>query len=515
MTLSLVPSVVASTAEQQRRISGRTWASMYLAILFVSAVLGVLTIHSSPAPFAVPLTMLLMALALVLVKPVAGIYLVAFFMLFTDASISPWFPFAKNLSSRESMLFVADAVILSPLELILLLTLCSWLLRVLLEPADRGFVRGGLLRPMLVFSAFLWIGFILGEATGGNRYVAIWEFRPFLYLPVLYLLLTNLFTTRRQYFRLAGVMLAALVVHGLLALQVLARMEAAERETLETLVDHASAIQMSVVLIVAIAAWLLPGTPGVLRLVLPVAAIPVGWAWLVSQRRAAVIGVAVTFVLLGIMLAKLNPSRLRRLGPLFGVVMVVYVSAFWRSESLLGFPAQALKTVIAPSETSEEDQGSSIYRVMENADISATIRAKPITGLGFGHKFLRPVPLPNISSFVFHEYVPHNSVLWIWIKAGVGGFIAMIFLLGSAVRMGVRGMMRVRPGREVLLVFAGTSYVVMYLVFAYVDIAWDARSMVALAVAMAVCSEFARLPADSEDAGPSTNAAAPPAAFSS
>ena len=49
----------------------------------------------------------------------------------------------------------------------------------------------------------------------------------------------------------------------------------------------------------------------------------------------------------------------------------------------------------------------------------ATIKAKPITGLGFGQRFYRPFPLPDISFFPFYEYMPHNSVLWIWIKTGV------------------------------------------------------------------------------------------------
>ena len=71
-----------------------------------------------------------------------------------------------------------------------------------------------------------------------------------------------------------------------------------------------------------------------------------------------------------------------------------------------------------------------MYRTVENLDINATINAKPLTGLGFGQKFYRPFPLPDISFFLFYEYIPHNSILWIWIKTGVGGFVAMLFLFG-------------------------------------------------------------------------------------
>jgi hypothetical protein len=482
------------TVEQQRRIDARSWVAMYVVVLGLSAVLGVLTLRSAPTPFAIPLTVLLLASALVAVKPVAGLYIVGFFTLLTDSSISPSYPFAKNLSSHESMLYLADSVIVSPLEIILLVTAVAWLLRLFIDRRSIEFVRGSLFVPMIVFSGFLAMGFIFGMATGGDRYAAIWEARPFLYLPVGYLLLVNLFTTRRQYQLLGIAMLLGVTTHAFLALQVLERMSAAQREAIESLVDHGSAVQFSLVIFLAAAAWLVPRTPLAIRWGSLLAVIPVGWVWLASKRRAAVIGLVVGLVVLGILLARLNRRALRRVGPIFVVVMVGYLGAFWHSTSTLGFPAQALKTVIAPGEISERDRNSDLYRIVENFDISATIHAKPITGLGFGHKFLRPAPLPDISFFPFWEYIPHNSVLWIWVKLGVGGFVAMLFLFGAAVRRGIRAALELYEGRDVLLVVTALSYLVMYLVFAYVDIAWDARSLVCVAVAMAICSEYLRLP---------------------
>jgi hypothetical protein len=62
-------------------------------------------------------------------------------------------------------------------------------------------------------------------------------------------------------------------------------------------------------------------------------------------------------------------------------------------------------------------------------------------------------------------------------------------------------MLRLRSGRDLLLMFTATGYLVMYLVFSYVDIAWDTRSMISVAIAMAVCSELDRLRADGEPDG--------------
>ena len=496
MTATLGP---VPTADQQRRIDRRTWILMYLGVLVVSAALGYMTMQSTPAPLGIPLTMLVIASVVVLARPVAGIYLIGFFTFATDASTAPWYPFAWPLSSQNSILYLGNGLKISPLEILLVVTMVAWLLRLWIDRGALSFVRGTLLWPILAFTGFVVLGLVVGLGTGGDRYAAMWEFRPFPYLPIVYVLVTNLFTTRLQYRRLLLIIGVALLLDALLALQVFSTLSEVERDSLETLVSHGTAVLMGAVLFAAIAAWLLRRAPSSARLLLPLACIPIGWAWLLSQRRAAVIGLAVALLALLVMLWKLNRRLLYRVGPLFALVTVAYLAAFWNSESTLGFPAQAVKTVIAPGDISERDKGSDLYRVIENYDISATIHAKPITGMGFGQKFLRPAALPDISFFPFYEYITHNSVLWIWIKMGVGGFVAMLFLFGSALRRGVRAVVSLTTGRDVLTVLVATGYLVMYVVFAYVDIAWDWWSMVAVAISMAVCSEYVRLPSGRDE----------------
>jgi O-antigen ligase len=484
----------AVTADEQRRTNDRTWLAMYLVVLAVSGVLGLVALGSAPKPLALPLTMLLLTTGLVVVRPVAGIYLIGFFALFTDGAVSPWYPFTKNMSSHESILYMGNAFVLSPLEVLVALTTTALLVRLLLDRGSTKFVRAPLFWPAMAFLGFLFLGFAFGIATGGDRYVATWEMRPILYLPILYVVITNLFTSRRQYHRLGVVMLVALVIHSVLALVLFLSLSETGRDGLESLVGHASAIQMNVVIFLALAAWLLPRSPKAMRILVPVAAVPIVWAWLISQRRAAVVALAVAVLVFVLLLAKLNARMLRRIAPLIVVLAVGYLAAFWNSEGLVGFPAQAIKTVIAPTEVGAKDQSSDGYRTVENLDISATIHAKPITGLGFGQRFYRPYPLPDISFFPFYEYLPHNNVLWIWIKTGIGGFIALLYLFASSIRHGTRAVLRLEEARDRLLAFAALSYVVMYLVYAYVDVAWDARSMVCVAVAMAICSDLLRLP---------------------
>jgi O-Antigen ligase len=485
---------LAVTADEQERTNDRTWTVMYLVVLAVSGFLGLVALGSAPKPLALPLTLLLLTAGLVVARPVAGLYLIGFFALLSDGAVSSWYPFTKNMSSHESILYVSNALILSPLEVLLALTTVAFLLRVLLDRGSTRFVRGALFWPSMAFMGFLVLGFALGIATGGDRYVAIWEMRPILYLPILYVLITNLFTSRLQYRRLAVVMLVALVIHSILALGLFQSLSATDRKSLESLVGHASAIQMNVVILMALCVFLLPRSPRALRVLLPLAALPIGWTWLISQRRAAVVALAAAVIMVALLLCTLNPKLLTRLAPLLVVLIVGYLGAFWNNDGLVGFPAQAIKSVVSPAEVGEKDQSSDGYRTVENLDISATIHAKPITGLGFGQRFYRPYPLPDISFFPFYEYLPHNNVLWIWIKTGAGGFVALLYLFGSAIRRGIRAVLLLPRGADRLLAVAAASYVVMYLVYAYVDVAWDARSMVCVAGAMAICGDILGLP---------------------
>jgi O-antigen ligase len=181
------------------------------------------------------------------------------------------------------------------------------------------------------------------------------------------------------------------------------------------------------------------------------------------------------------------------------VIGGLYTAAFWNSTGSIGFAAQAVKTVIAPGQLSQEDQASDFYRQIEAYDIWFTIRSNELLGIGFGQQFYRPVPLPDISFFVFWQYVPHNSFLWIWMKMGVGGFMAMLYLIARTIHHGVRSIIRSHSSDLTSVVIASVVYVLMYMVYCYVDIGWDIRSTVFLAMAIAICADLEPLLAPSTE----------------
>jgi O-antigen ligase len=142
---------------------------------------------------------------------------------------------------------------------------------------------------------------------------------------------------------------------------------------------------------------------------------------------------------------------------------------------------------------SDRNQDSDLYRTIEKADIVATIRSSPILGIGFGHPFLRPIPLPPINLFLLSPYMPHNAILWMWMKVGALGFLAMVYLFGLTLVVGTRNVLRMPHDDYAAITLTSLAFVLMYAIFSYVDISWDAQNMVIMAVATAQIASAPRL----------------------
>ena len=235
-----------------------------------------------------------------------------------------------------------------------------------------------------------------------------------------------------------------------------------------------------------LSAWMFKSPSWAKRVLLPVVAVPVFVVYLVSDRRAAIVGLLAAVILLCVVLFWTRRRAFWVVVPTLLILGARTRRAFWHnSSSSLGGPAQAVKAVISPGQVDQKDQSSDLYRRVEDADIIATIRSNRLFGVGFGQKFLRPYPLPAITTFLLAEYQTHNSILWIWMEAGVGGFVAMIYLFGKAMRRGAQAILLTAKTSYQAMTITSVAFVLVYVIFAYVDIAWDAQNLVLLAVAFA------------------------------
>src|SRR5262249_10191276 len=115
------------------------------------------------------------------IRPSWGVCLVLFLTLVADPIIAPWFPVTSGFSARESILFVADWLIISPLECLLLVAFGRWAFDTL-RTRRMDVPHSALIGAAVVFGGFLAAGFIHGVAARGNLNIGLWELRGPSYL---------------------------------------------------------------------------------------------------------------------------------------------------------------------------------------------------------------------------------------------------------------------------------------------------------------------------------------------
>lgn len=428
----------------------------------------------------------------ILVQPRHGLYLILFCTLLGDATLLPWYPFVKGFSGRESLFFVHDAMIVSPLEVYVLLIGISWLARQVRQGQMRLYT-GDLFRPTLVFLGFLLFGLVYGIGTGGDLRIALWEARAIFYLAALLVLTSNLIETAAHVNHLIWTAMTALLFKGITSSLYYLVVLKGDLTGIERISEHAAAMHLNTLFVFSLAVWIYK-TSLAKRVVLPLMIPLVILGYIAMQRRAAFVTLAIACVLLATVLYREHRRVFWLISPALAMLSTVYIAVFWNSQSLLGLPSQAIKSVIAAEQASDEDQSSNDYRVLENRNIHFTIHQHPFTGVGFGRKFYIIASMPDISSlFEWWEYITHNSMMWIWMKAGVGGFFSMLFLIGLVVVRGVHVLQR-RPADEFSAVMLmATLYIVMHFIYACVDMSWDAQSMVYVGTMMGLVNSAERI----------------------
>lgn len=483
-----LPVPASYLASQRQKRQSTLWLLWFGAVIGTALLLSLILISAGPDPAWIGWLLYLCGAALILYQPRVGLYLTVFLTLVGDSTLLPWYPFVKNFSSQESLLYLDDALIINPLETYLILLFISWWGRGAMQ-RKTAFFTGPLFWPAVVFMVFVGLGLVYGIGTGGNPNVALWEVRPIFYLFAMLVLSTNLLERREHANHLMWAAILALVVEGLVGLYHFFFTLNASLAGVDTITEHSAAIHMNTVFVFMLAAWMMKTSPGK-KLVLPLAAAVLVIPYLAAQRRAAFITLALALVLLFLILYREKPRLFWLVAPLAAVAAIAYLVVFWNSGGALGLPAQAVKSIIAPEQASSADQSSNIYREIENINTGFTVHQKPLTGVGFGQKFYIIVPMADISFFTWWEYFPHNSIIWIWLKTGIGGFMAMLFMVGFSILLGAQAVNRVRHPDLRAIAATATLYLVMHFTYTYVDIAWDMQSMVYTGAVMGLISRI-------------------------
>jgi hypothetical protein len=360
---------------------------------------------------------------------------------------------------------------LTPLEL-LVMTCALGVLARRVFVNDTRLAFGALMLPLLVLTALIAWAVAFGLSQGGDRTAATWETRGLFMLLPLYFVAVNVIRTRADV-RLLSVALG--VALFIACFETLYRHFTYIRGSyaLGTVNDLAFAHEVSV-FAAALAFYLLTqclwsSSPWRTVLCGLLAIIPVS-ALIVTHRRAGMIALDASLILLALTLLRTDLRRFLVIVPLAIIVIAGLLAVTWHQPGGLGQPARAFQSAIGTSERAE-DVSSDEYREREADNVRANILARPVQGIGFGREYYFPNELPDLSSFwPLFRYLPHNSMLWVWMKGGVAAFVALLFLFALAMNRSAQLFITLSdPSLRTVALSAGAC-VLMFGVFAYTDL---------------------------------------------
>jgi len=479
------------TVRTQEQRTSIAWWFWLICLVGITGLTGMLMIRRTPSTATIGWIFFFIAAAAVLYQPRYGVYLIIGFGLAGDAILTPWFPFAKNLSSAESLLYIGRATSFSPAEIFIALTYLSWLGRALMQRKLRGYT-GPLFWPALIFTFFITFGLGYGLTHHGDSRIALWEVRVIYYLPAMLVLTSNLIETHAHINMLIWIIAVALFVDAISGVWFVATVLNFDISSVEAIAEHSNSIHINSILVLAIGVWLYRGSRAkriILPMMLPVLLI----SYVANQRRAAFLTMTVALLLIGIALYRENRKAFWLIAPIFTFIGVIYLTAYWNSSGGLAQPARAIRSIVSPQQGSRDD-ASNVYRVIENVNTMFTIKARPLTGVGFGNQFYIVAQMPDISfTFAWWQYITHNSIMWIWMQTGVGGFLSMTFLVGMAIIVGTRALWRMPGGDMSAITLMATLYIVMHFIYAYADMSWEAQSMLYIGTMMGLINCMERV----------------------
>ncbi len=439
-----------------------------------------------------PLVVALLA-AVVLARPLIGLCLiVGGALLFEQWGIAGVTPITYELRFFENLSSYTELPLrLSLADLLILLVIASWLVRRVGTAGAR--VRGGPLAwPVLAYGAVFILGLGIGIARGGswNDLAALAELRAPIHLCALYFLTANLVRTPRDASILLWVLVALVAVKA--AQGVWNFLELRDSGVpFEAVTSHEEVVFFGLVPILALASLVLRVRSNLGRWLVLLTP-PVLVVELLSQRRVGFIALAVGIAMTVLFLAAEHPRRTALVIGISALVLSAYGALAWNAEGTIGQPLRAVRTVVAPEELSARDRQSNYWRDIENVNIAFTISQLPFTGVGLGQQYLFVQEPPPLGDFIYWRYMTHNAVYWLWLKAGVLGFLALWFLVAQAILVGGALFRRLRLPELKLIALLPVTLIGMQVVYSSVDLGLSySRPMIVLGMALGLLAPLA------------------------
>jgi hypothetical protein len=476
-----------SDLEKQENLQKRDFWFILGGVMFVTVIIGASTMRVFPGWDVVVWLIYIAGIIAIFIEPIYGVYLTIFFCLSGDMILIPWYPFNKNFSSAESFFFINSGLKFAAIELYLVVILLAWGFRMFAKKKI-DFKLGPLGIPVIAFTVTAVYGLVYGISKRGDTTIALWECRAMFYMTLMYFFVVNFVENRKQINIIVWMIMLGNFVQGIVGCWYYLFYPNGSTHGSDGIMEHGASIHLNTLFVFVAALFLFNG-PIKKKLLLIAFSLPSLFAYLVNQRRASFVSLGIAMILLGVALFRQNRSIFWKIAPPITVFATLFLAATWNNTGSAGLPARGIKSALGLG-VSERDKASNVYRDIENVNTDFTIHQVPFTGLGFGNKFLIISPLPDISFFVWYEYITHNSIMWVWMQVGVFGFMALLFFIGSTVAVGVHTYDRIPTGNYKAIGATMVLYIIMHFVYAYVDMSWDVQNLTYIGTAVGIIASL-------------------------
>jgi hypothetical protein len=468
----MIEGGLAHTSADQREQS-RQAAAVLAGSMVAAAAAGLLAgvLASTNKTLALPATLVLLLPFLAWRRYALTVIGLAFFALLVEqyrigvrsGDLTDHVPLFTSLSDG----FGLSGVYVNPVEILLAIVLLVLLVRAGQRRAV--FPRTPLTLGLAVLVGLVVAGAVHGVAAGGDYKMALWEMRPLVYVGVMYLLATQLPSAIGIVSGFLWAFVVAIAIKTVQGLVLVVTAVAGGHDFGDYLLSHEDSLFFVLFFVLVAALWLfhLPGTLRRLSTMLLPLVIVVDLA---NNRRTSWLQLGACFLVLLLLAWIRLPDRRRFAAGVLVVVSIataVYLPLYWDHTGLLAQPARAIQSTFSPS---VRDASSDLYRQVENANLQINLKRSPLVGVGYGIPIDYVIPIVDLSRIdPFIKFIPHNNVLYIWMRLGAIGALAFWSVIGFAVISACR-LLRARDLRLALYGAFVVCALINYLILGYLDL---------------------------------------------
>jgi hypothetical protein len=501
----LLDTPVARAQDRETGSSGLIYVFLLLATLILTPLMVLAGVILGFGEVLVAIAALV-ALALTAWKPIMGLYLLVICAVVIEQDpltgtpigtdnlhVYFWPLHLQGLPERPIGFFI-----LAVLAIIVITRLLQW---------RRPLYGGQLFYPFVFFLGCVAMGILHGLSSGGSFRIIVLEVRPWWYLFVSYLLAFNVVSEVKHVRNILWITIIGTAVKGVQGVYIVYFYLGGHISGNNEIMAHEqSFFFILVLLLLALMALHRVQRGFLIAILLSLPCLMI--ALIANNRRADYVALLAGIAVAWILVIVLKPQARRVLVAALVLCVLLggaYVLAFQHSGGALGQPANAVISIFKPSAANARDASSNAYRAIEDYDLKYTEAASPLLGYGFGKPFLQPQVLPDVSQLdPYYLYIPHNNVLWIWMRLGPLGFAALWYLIGTGIVCGCLIARRLRNVELRLFAIFSVSALVMEVIVAYGDYQfYFYRNMIYIGITLGV---LLKLPAIARAASPEETA---------